>query len=518
MIEKFGVDIGQLRETHLGDTYIRFQFTSKRKKMSTILQNITTNEYGHNKRLHTKGAAEIVLGLCSHYINEDGEKIELGEDMRGFLMGIIEEFATKALRTICLAYKDLKDGEGGATHEEEDEDKFNRVVEKNGLTCIGILGIRDIIRIEVPGAVETCQKAGIKVRMVTGDNKITAMAIARECNIVNEESTHEKDSVMEGSVFYERIGGLKCKKCDNISPCACAIKDVVEVVQNKDEFIHLWKILVVLARSRPEDKYLMVTGLKEMGDVVAVTGDGTNDAPALKKADVGFAMGITGTDVAKHAADIILLDDNFASIVRAVLWGRNIYDNIRRFLQFQLTVNVVALVSAFVGACLLRESPLQPIQLLWVNMIMDSLGSLALATEPPKPELLERKPLGRDDYIISRKMVKHIGFMSIYQSIIIFGIVFAGEFFIKEEDGYIPNQDGYIFPGRLYDWDNSELYRFYVKDKGSSRHFTIVFNAFVLMQIFNMLNARKINDELNIFIGITDNKMFLGIFFIILIV
>jgi Ca2+ transporting ATPase len=198
--------------------------------MSTILQNITTNEYGHNKRLHTKGAAEIVLGLCSHYINEDGEKIELGEDMRGFLMGIIEEFATKALRTICLAYKDLKDGEGGATHEEEDEDKFNRVVEKNGLTCIGILGIRDIIRIEVPGAVETCQKAGIKVRMVTGDNKITAMAIARECNIVNEESTHEKDSVMEGSVFYERIGGLKCKKCDNISPCACAIKDVVEVV------------------------------------------------------------------------------------------------------------------------------------------------------------------------------------------------------------------------------------------------------------------------------------------------
>ena len=150
--------------------------------------------------------------------------------------------------------------------------------------------------------------------------------------------------------------------------------------------------LIVLARSRPEDKYALVTGLRERGEVVAVTGDGTNDAPALKKADVGFAMGEAGTEVAKNAADIILVKDNFSSIVKAVLWGRNIYDSIRKFIQFQLTVNVVAVVSTLIGAALLKQEILKPIQMLWINLIMDTLASLALATEPPTEELLKRKP------------------------------------------------------------------------------------------------------------------------------
>ena len=148
----------------------------------------------------------------------------------------------------------------------------------------------------------------------------------------------------------------------------------------------------VMARARPMDKYLMVTGLRQMGAVVAVTGDGTNDAPALKKADVGFAMGITGTDVCKQAADILITDDNFSSIVKACMWGRNVFDNIQRFLQFQLTVNVGALILVFVGTVGGEETPLKAIQLLWVNLIMDSIGALALATELPKPELLERMP------------------------------------------------------------------------------------------------------------------------------
>lgn len=393
---------------------------------------------------------------------------------------------------------------------------MNKQVELNGLVCLGILGIRDIIRPEVPDAVKVCQKAGIKVRMVTGDNKVTALAIAKECQIISRD---HKDSVMEGPEFYRRVGGLVCENCNMDSPCQCEEKDIKEVVKNKKEFIEIWKNLDVLARSRPEDKYLLVTGIRQMGDTVAVTGDGTNDAPALKKADVGFAMGITGTDVAKHAADIILLDDNFSSIVKACMWGRNIYANIRRFLQFQLTVNIVALVSAFMGSCILRESPLKSIQLLWVNMIMDSLASLALATEPPKPELLEAPPYRRDEYIISRKMVKHILVMAIWQCIVVFTLVFAGEHMIPEDPNYFPRQEnGNIFPGRTYTFNGDPLYQVYIKKYGPSRQYTIVFTVFVMLQVFNMLCARKINDEVNIFKGMTDNPMFLSIWVAIFVV
>lgn len=181
MLDKFGCDYEALREKHCKDPLVRFQFTSKRKKMSTILTHIDDNTFRYDKRLHVKGAAEIVLGCCSHYLNADGESVVLSEEMRDYLIkNVIEEFARGALRTICCAYKDLKENEGGMTHEDDAEDKVNKVVEKNGLTCVCILGIRDIIRPEVPEAVKTCQRAGIKVRMVTGDNKVTALAIAKE--------------------------------------------------------------------------------------------------------------------------------------------------------------------------------------------------------------------------------------------------------------------------------------------------------------------------------------------------
>ena len=481
--------------------------------MGTILTEIEDNEFRYDKRLHVKGAAEIVLSTCSHYLDKDGVRRELSNDFKNKIISdVIEEFARGALRTICLAYKDLKESEGGLTHEDDHEDTVNKVVEKFGLTWIGILGIRDIIRPEVPKAVQQCQTAGIKVRMVTGDNKVTALAIAKQCGIVG---TNHPDAVMEGPQFYERIGGLYWDIWKEDSPCKCKSEDTVEKVKNFEAFKSVWKNLDVLARSRPEDKYLLVTGLKQMGDIVAVTGDGTNDAPALKKADVGFAMGITGTDVAKHAAAIILLDDNFASIVRACMWGRNIYDNIRRFLQFQLTVNVNALLIAFVGSWILRESPLQPIQLLWVNLIMDSLASLALATEYPKENLLERPPYAKDEYIISRKMMKHIIWMSIFQAIILFVVIFAGDSFVPEDEGYWPRNGKFVQTGREYDWNGNDLYKKYNEkgnDVGPSRHMTVVFNIFVLMQIAHMLCWRKIDDSFNIFEGVFSNVSFLIIF------
>lgn len=513
LIVKLGVDYKEVRSKHMPEEFTRFHFTSKRKRMSTITENNGPTETGHDRRVHMKGAAEQVLGSCNFYLDYNGEKVPLSDEMKSNLLETITQYASNALRTICFAYKDLAANEGGPNHTDMDADGVLRAVEKRDFIVVCIFGIKDIIRPEVPEAVATCMRAGITVRMVTGDNKVTAMAIARECRIIDEKFGITPDSVLEGPEFYERMGGLICKTCTKMAPCDCDPKVVVEGVKNIKAFEKIWRELRVLARSRPEDKYLLVTGLKEMGDVVAVTGDGTNDAPALKKADVGFAMGITGTDVAKHACDIIVMDDNFASIVKAVMWGRSIYDNIRKFLQFQLTVNVVAMFTAFVGSVVLKESPLEAIQLLWINLIMDSFASLALATEAPTPDLLDRPPYSRDEYIVSRKMVKNLLAMAIYEIVIVYSIVFAGEYFFPEPNVALRygRDSPFVYPGRVSNWDGTELWSAKAKDEGTSRQMTNVFNVFTVMQIFNLINCRVINDDLNVFRGLFKNWMFIGV-------
>lgn len=238
--------------------------------------------------------------------------------------------------------------------------------------------------------------------MVTGDNLETAKAIAIEAGIVKPHECDQEYACMDGKTFREACGGLRRIDTGN---------DLIrEEVVNKEIFKLIAKRLKVLARSTPEDKYMLVTGLRDLGSVVAVTGDGTNDAPALKKADVGFAMGISGTEVAKEAADIILLDDNFASIVTAMKWGRNIFSNVRKFLQFQLVINIVAIVIMIVGSIALpsHSPPLNTVQMLWINLLMDTFAALALATEDPHPRLLEQKPYSRNESIITPVMWRNI--------------------------------------------------------------------------------------------------------------
>lgn len=255
--------------------------------------------------------------------------------------------------------------------------------------------------------------------MCTGDNIDTATAISLDAGIVTREGMGKsKYACMVGEDFRKEVG-IKVKgESGNM-------QDAVDVKKFKK--LNFANDLRVLARSSPLDKYLLVSGIQEGGGVVAVTGDGTNDAPALKKADVGFAMGITGTDVAKGASDIILLDDNFTSIIVALRYGRNVYDNVRKFLQFQLTVNVVAMFIVFFGSCILKDSPLTAVQMLWVNMIMDTFAALALATEPPEADILERQPYNKDAPIVTDVMWRNVNGHAIYQILVICVVIFAGQ-------------------------------------------------------------------------------------------
>uniref|UniRef100_A0A8L2QK78 Calcium-transporting ATPase n=1 Tax=Rattus norvegicus TaxID=10116 RepID=A0A8L2QK78_RAT len=437
--------------------YKVYTFNSVRKSMSTVLKNSDGSF-----RIFSKGASEIILKKCFKILSANGEaKVFRPRDRDDIVKTVIEPMASEGLRTICLAFRDFPAGEP-----EPEWDNENDVV--TGLTCIAVVGIEDPVRPEVPEAIKKCQRAGITVRMVTGDNINTARAIATKCGILHPG---EDFLCLEGKDFNRRIRNEKG-----------------EIEQERIDKI--WPKLRVLARSSPTDKHTLVKGIidstvSEQRQVVAVTGDGTNDGPALKKADVGFAMGIAGTDVAKEASDIILTDDNFTSIVKAVMWGRNVYDSISKFLQFQLTVNVVAVIVAFTGACITQDSPLKAVQMLWVNLIMDTLASLALATEPPTESLLLRKPYGRNKPLISRTMMKNILGHAFYQLVVVFTLLFAGEKFFDIDSGR-----------------NAPLHA------PPSEHYTIVFNTFVLMQLFNEINARKIHGERNVFEGIFNNAIF----------
>ncbi|KAA8623896.1 hypothetical protein SMACR_08979 [Sordaria macrospora] len=427
-------------------------FDSKYKLMATVVK-LPNGKY----RAYVKGASEILLKQCSTVIanpNEDEIRtVEITDEDRKMFLHTIASYAGQTLRTIGSSYREFDNWpppelEG---HEELTADEFAKV--HHDMTLVAIFGIKDPLRPQVIGAIKDCNRAGVYVRMVTGDNLLTGSAIAKECGIYKPE---EGGIAMEGPDF-RRLSEDK----------------LLEVVPN----------LQVLARSSPEDKKILVRTLKQLGETVAVTGDGTNDAPALKMADIGFAMGIAGTEVAKEAASIILMDDNFASIVKGISWGRAVNDAVKKFLQFQLTVNITAVALTFISAVSNDEeqSVLNAVQLLWVNLIMDTFAALALATDPPSHTVLDRKPDRKSAPLITTRMWKMIIGQAIAQLAITLCLYFGGRSLL-----------GYNMS------DPTE----------SKRHSTFVFNTFVWLQIFNELNNRRLDNRLNIFEGITRNYFF----------
>eukprot|EP01029_Cantina_marsupialis_P021350 TRINITY_DN50_c0_g3_i1.p1 TRINITY_DN50_c0_g3~~TRINITY_DN50_c0_g3_i1.p1 ORF type:complete len:819 (+),score=338.21 TRINITY_DN50_c0_g3_i1:149-2605(+) len=488
-VEHLGGDYLQIRQNI--KPFKSYLFSSAKKRMSMLLK---LPNGGH--RLYSKGASEILLKSCTHMLQEDGTIEMISEAKRAALNETILTMAKAALRTIGIGHRDYGPGDLPSDYEENCPDR--------GLVLHAIVGIIDPLRADVKTAVRTCQDAGIMVRMVTGDNIHTASAIAKQCGILTEGGI-----AMEGPDFR------------TMAP---------------DELDKIIDKLQVLARSSPEDKHTLVTRLngrlpKDKNDwlkvhagksweddrdlvlpgyydewkekrralhleeeVVGVTGDGTNDAPALKAADVGLSMGLSGTEVAKDASDIVIMDDRFSSIVRAVLWGRSVYDNIRKFLQFQLTVNVVALVLTFIAAVMGFDPPLNPVMMLWVNLIMDTMGALALGTEPPTMALLKRKPYKRTTTLVSRIMWRNIAVQSLYQLGLLMTLLIKGDewFDVPEGNFEVKDIDGDVTK-TIYD------------------HYSIIFNAFVFCQVFNEINARKIGNELNSLKGMHKNFMFIMI-------
>ncbi|CAM6095891.1 unnamed protein product [Calypogeia fissa] len=441
----WGVNIGMNFDEIKSDTSVIHveTFNSEKKRAGVVVKH-ADGSY----KAHWKGAAEMILELSGKWVNADGKVQEMTPENVKEFGNHIEGMAAASLRCIAFAYKELEPEHIPLDHDKKGLQAWK--IPDQGLVFVAVVGIKDPCRPGVAEAVGRCQAAGVKVRMVTGDSVITAKAIAAECGILSPHGT-----VVEGKDFR---------------------------LYNEEQLDRILPNLDVMARSSPSDKLLLVKALKARGEVVAVTGDGTNDAPALHDADVGLSMGIAGTEVAKESSDIVILDDNFASIVKVVRWGRSVYANIQKFIQFQLTVNVTALVLNFVCAVSSGTVPLTAVQLLWVNLIMDTLGALALATEEPTDDLMERTPVGRTEPLITNVMWRNLFGQALYQIAVLMTINYGGKKIFKLEN----HPDATLIKN------------------------TIVFNSFVLCQIFNEVNSRRLEKK-NIFEGLQRNYLFMGI-------
>ena len=400
-------------------------FSTERKYMATLVQSPLIGK----KVLYVKGAPEIVLGKCKEVIL-DGRKVEANE-YRSTVEAQLQEYQNMAMRTLGFAYK-IVDADA--------PDDCVALVAENDLNFLGVVAISDPIRPDVPAAVAKCQSAGIGIKIVTGDTPGTATEIARQIGLWKPEDT-ERNRIT-GTAFAELTD-------------AEALDRVMD--------------LKIMSRARPTDKQRLVQLLQQKGAVVAVTGDGTNDAPALNHAQVGLSMG-TGTSVAKEASDITLLDDSFNSIGTAVMWGRSLYKNIQRFIVFQLTINFVALFIVLLGSFIGTELPLTVTQMLWVNLIMDTFAALALASIPPSEGVMKEKPRRSTDFIITPSMRRDILGVGTVFLVVLMGMIY-----------YFTNAEGGMTVERL----------------------TVFFTFFVMLQFWNLFNARVFGTSDSAFKGIT---------------
>lgn len=400
-------------------------FSTERKYMATLVHSGQTGK----KVLYIKGAPEIVLSKCKEVVLSDGQVS--AQDYKKTIDEQLMTYQNMAMRTLGFAYKIVDDN--------EDADCV-ALVSANDLNFLGVVAISDPIREDVPAAVAKCQSAGIGIKIVTGDTPGTATEIARQIGLWTAADTERN-----------RITGV-------------AFAELTD-----EEALERVRDLKIMSRARPTDKQRLVQLLQQKGEVVAVTGDGTNDAPALNHAQVGLSMG-TGTSVAKEASDITLLDDSFNSIGTAVMWGRSLYKNIQRFIVFQLTINFVALLIVLIGAFMGTELPLTVTQMLWVNLIMDTFAALALASIPPSEKVMNDKPRKSDDFIITKPMR--------------YNIIGVGTIFLAVLMGLI----------------------FYFTDAAgamSVHDLTIFFTFFVMLQFWNLFNARVFGTTDSAFKGLS---------------
>lgn len=400
-------------------------FSTERKFMATLVKSPLIGK----KVLYIKGAPEIVLGKCKEVIL-DGRRVDSVE-YRSTVEAQLLGYQNMAMRTLGFAFRLVEDNE---------PDDCVALVSENNLNFLGVVAISDPIRPDVPAAVAKCQSAGIGIKIVTGDTPGTATEIARQIGLWKPEDTERN-----------RITGVAFAELSD--------EEALDRVMD----------LKIMSRARPTDKQRLVQLLQQKGAVVAVTGDGTNDAPALNHAQVGLSMG-TGTSVAKEASDITLLDDSFNSIGTAVMWGRSLYKNIQRFIVFQLTINFVALLIVLLGSIVGTELPLTVTQMLWVNLIMDTFAALALASIPPSESVMNDKPRRSTDFIISKAMQHNIFGVGTLFLVVLMAMIY-----------YFTNADGGMTVQRL----------------------TIFFTFFVMLQFWNLFNARVFGTTDSAFKGLT---------------